>query len=148
MNLRALSKRYGIGITGGIACGKSTLVQFLRKLGFLCIDADQLARDAVVPGSPGLEGVVSHFGSDMLLPDGSLNRKKLGSLIFRDSRQRKILESIVHPEIQELLAVQLEREGVFEHPRVWFYEASLLFETGLYRNFLATWLVTCTHEEQ
>ena len=148
MNQKELCKQYGIGITGGIATGKSSVVQILSSWGYLCIDADQLAREAVRTGSEGLAAVVGHFGHDILLPDGSLNRKKLGLIVFRDSAQRKILEGIVHPEIQKLLGQRLDKEGMFQNPRLWFYEAALLFETGLYRSFLEVWLTTSDSVDQ
>ena len=77
-----------IGLTGGIATGKSSIARFFQEKGAVVIDADQLAREAVEPGSRGLAEVVAAFGSDVLAPDGRLDRKRLGGLVFSDSARR------------------------------------------------------------
>jgi len=91
-----------VGLTGGIASGKSTVAQLWETLGATVIDADDLAREVVSPGSLGLTRVVSEFGSDLLLDDGSLDRKALATKVFSDPERRKELESILHPLIREL----------------------------------------------
>ncbi|HVC04875.1 MAG TPA: dephospho-CoA kinase [Candidatus Acidoferrales bacterium] len=91
-----------IGLTGGIATGKSTVDAMLAARGATVIDADALAREAVVPGEPTLERVVQRFGSDILLPDGSLDRQQLGAIVFADPTARHDLERITHPRIIEL----------------------------------------------
>ena len=91
-----------VGLTGGIASGKSTVAQLWETLGATVIDADDLAREVVSPGSLGLTRVVSEFGSDLLLDDGSLDRKALATKVFSDPERRKKLESILHPLIREL----------------------------------------------
>ena len=90
-----------VGLTGGIASGKSTVAQLWETLG-ATVDADDLAREVVSPGSLGLTRVVSEFGSDLLLDDGSLDRKALATKVFSDPERRKKLESILHPLIREL----------------------------------------------
>jgi dephospho-CoA kinase len=90
-----------IGLTGGIAAGKSTVAKLWRELGGIEIDADQLARQVVEPGSTGLAKVVDQFGSQVLASDGSLDRSKLGQMIFDNPSQRRELEAIVHPLVQE-----------------------------------------------
>lgn len=89
-----------LGLTGGIAAGKSLLTARFRDLGAVVIDADQLARDVVAPGTPGLEAVVATFGDRILAPDGSLNRAKLGSVVFADQGARESLNAIVHPRVR------------------------------------------------
>lgn len=89
-----------IGLTGGIACGKSTVSRMLVSRGALLIDADQIARDVVEPGSPVLEQVAAHFGQAVIGPDGSLQRKKLGEMIFGSPEARKQLEGLLHPPIR------------------------------------------------
>jgi dephospho-CoA kinase len=94
-----------VGLTGGIATGKSTVSQSLAARGIPVIDADVLAREAVAPGSTGLKKIVRTFGEDVLLTDGSggLDRKKLGSIIFVDEAKRKQLNAIVHPEVRKAM---------------------------------------------
>lgn len=89
-----------LGLTGGIAAGKSLLTNRFRELGAVVIDADQLARDVVAPGTPGLDAVLATFGDRILSPDGSLNRPKLGSVVFADPAARESLNAIVHPRVR------------------------------------------------
>jgi dephospho-CoA kinase len=92
--------RLRIGLTGGIASGKSTVEQRFRELGIPVINADDSARAVVAPGEPGLAAVIAHFGSRMLTPQGELDRRALRSLIFADPKSRKELETILHPLIR------------------------------------------------
>ncbi len=93
---------YLVGLTGGIASGKSTVANVWDDLGATVIDADLLAREVVEPGTVGLERLTSEFGSRILQTDGSLNRAALADIVFEDPLQREQLEAIVHPLIQEL----------------------------------------------
>ncbi|HEX5814801.1 MAG TPA: dephospho-CoA kinase, partial [Methylomirabilota bacterium] len=95
-----------VGLTGGIATGKSTVADTLRRLGAEVIDADQLAREVVAPGEPALAEIVREFG-DVLQPDGTLDRKKLGAIVFGDTPRRKRLEAITHPAIRERFLARL-----------------------------------------
>jgi dephospho-CoA kinase len=88
-----------VGLTGGIASGKSTVAKMLRDAGIEVIDADVLARDAVAPGSAGLAAIHERFGDAVLSSDGSLNRPILGALVFVDDGARRDLNAIVHPEV-------------------------------------------------
>lgn len=90
-----------IGLTGSIASGKSTVAKMLEKYRFPIVDADQVARLVVEPGEPALTEIVAVFGEEILLEDGSLNRKKLGDLIFHDPSKRAILNGIIHPAIRK-----------------------------------------------
>lgn len=92
---------YLIGLTGGIASGKSTVADLLQDLGAEVIDADQVAREVVLPGTAGLEAVVAEFGKSILDENGQLSRAKLAGIVFADPRKREKLESIIHPIIQK-----------------------------------------------
>ena len=95
--LRHLGMR--VGLTGGIACGKSLVAGFLREMGAVVVDDDQAARDAVGPGSEALLAVVAEFGRDVLLPDGTLDRPRLGRIVFADDARRRRLMAITFPAI-------------------------------------------------
>jgi dephospho-CoA kinase len=121
-----------VGLTGGIGCGKSVVASMLAELGARVIDADALAREAVQPGSPGLDAIVRRFGSEVLLPDGTLDRKRLGTRVFSDASARADLNAIVHPEVSRLA---LERMAALssEGAPVIVYDVPLLYENGLER---------------
>lgn len=97
------------GLTGGIASGKSTVSAFLSEAGAAIVDADKIARDAVTRGRPAWKAVVEHFGKAMLRPDGEIDRKRLGDIIFNDPEQKERLNQIVHPEVILETARQLGR---------------------------------------
>ena len=92
---------YLVGLTGGIASGKSHVANLLGGLGASVIDADQVAREVVIPGSPGLAQVVALFGTEILMPTGELDRQKLGEIVFSDPKKRLKLEQIIHPLIKQ-----------------------------------------------
>jgi dephospho-CoA kinase len=96
-----------IGLTGGIATGKSTVSKLLKDKGVPIIDADILARKVVDRGTPGLKAIVAYFGEEVLKDDGTLDRKKLGSIIFNDEVKRKKLNGIVHPAVRKAMVWQL-----------------------------------------
>lgn len=98
-----------IGLTGGIGSGKSTVCSIFRELGAAVIDTDELAREAVSPGSPALAAVLQHFGHQLLCADGTLDRPALRRMVFDDPQQREALEAIVHPTIRRLLTFSLEQ---------------------------------------
>ena len=122
-----------VGLTGGIATGKSTVSEMFRRLGCEVIDADILAREVVAPGEPALAEIAEEFGREVLQPDGSLDRKKLGAVVFADAARRKRLEQITHPAIatrfQRRLA-ELEARG-FEGIVLW--DAPVMIESGGYK---------------
>lgn len=119
-----------IGLTGGLASGKSTVARMLRTKGYPVVDADELAKDVVASGTPGLAKVIQEFGSDLLLPDGSLDRRALGRKVFGNSEALARLESIVHPLVQ---AETTARRKAFASQgfRLAFYDVPLLFEKQL-----------------
>ena len=86
-----------VGLTGGIATGKSTVARRLKELGTRLIDADHLAREVVEPGEPAFEEIRARFGPEVIGPDGRIDRARLGEIIFRDEKAREDLESIIHP---------------------------------------------------
>ena len=121
-----------IGLTGGIASGKSTFAAALRELGAPVIDADQLARDAVRAGSPALAALVREFGPGVLGPDGELDRKGMAARVFSDPADRARLEAIVHPAVRAAVASETARLAAGGHDLA-FYDVPLLFERGLDR---------------
>ncbi len=136
-----------IGLTGGIATGKSTVARFFEERGVNVIDADGLSREAVRPGSLALERIVELFGTGMLLPDGNLDRKRLGSLVFSDPEKRRQLEGIVHPEVKRLAEARIARLASEGH-RVVLYMAPLLIEAGAEERVDEIWVVTVRPEIQ
>ena len=117
-----------VGLTGGIGSGKSEVAALLQARGAVVVDADELARDAVAPGTPGLAAVVAEFGSDVLAADGSLDRGRLGRLVFGDPERLATLESIVHPAVARRSA---ELVAAAPPDAVVVYDVPLLVEKGL-----------------
>jgi dephospho-CoA kinase len=99
-----------VGLTGGIGAGKSEVARRLASYGAVVIDADAVAREVVAPGTPGLAEVVQEFGPDVLRPDGTLDRDRLGKLVFADESLRRKLNSIIHPRVGERMS-ELERQA-------------------------------------
>lgn len=117
-----------LGITGNIASGKSRVAARFGELGAVVVSADQLAREAVEPGTPALAAIVRRFGKAVLQDDGSLDRQKLGGLVFADAEARRQLEMITHPAIARLAEERLRQlRGT---KKLVVYEAPLLFEAG------------------
>jgi len=136
-----------IGLTGGIASGKNLVARVLGELGGVIIDADQLAREVVVPGEPAYMAIVNEFGKEILNPDRTLNRKALAKIIFANPDARHSLERITHPAIarkaeQKLAA--LREEGA----RVVVYMAPLLIEAGATARVDEIWVVFADPETQ
>ncbi|POY72254.1 hypothetical protein BMF94_4762 [Rhodotorula taiwanensis] len=132
-----------VGLTGGIASGKSTVSKQLQAHGVPVIDLDVLARVAVEPDSYALSALVAHFGQQILKPDGTLNREKLGSIVFGNERERKVLNSIVHPAVRRLLAWELVKAWI-RGEKVCVVDAPLLIEAGLWRMCGAIVVVYCS----
>lgn len=130
-----------IGLTGGIATGKSTVSSLLVKKGALLVDADAIARDVMLPGNPVLAAVTASFGQGILHEDGTLDRKKLGSIVFGDKIALETLNSISHPEIRKEIRKQmLELETTFPE-RLVVVDIPLLYESGLESIFEQVWVV-------
>jgi dephospho-CoA kinase len=122
-----------VGLTGGIATGKSTVAETLRRLGAEVIDADQLARDVVAPGEPALAEIVREFG-DVRHADGTLDRKKLGAIVFNDPARRQRLEAITHPAIRDRFLTRLQDLQARGFEGLVFFDAPVMIESGNYRN--------------
>ena len=137
-----------MGLTGGIATGKSTVAQILRdEHNCAVIDADAVSRTLVLPGSAALLEIEKTFGRHVLLPNGTLNRAKLREVIMAETSQREKLNEILHPRIQASTGDFLdaaEKSGA----NIAFVEAALLVEVGSYKVYDALWVVTCDSEIQ
>ncbi|MGE7600920.1 dephospho-CoA kinase [Peribacillus sp. NPDC097675] len=119
-----------IGITGGIASGKSSVSQYLRELGFTIVDADVASRAVVEPGESAYLQVVKAFGEGLLLPDESIDRAKLGSIIFHDQEKRLLLNSIVHPAVRNWMRQETDK-ALATGLKTVFMDIPLLFESKL-----------------
>lgn len=136
-----------IGLTGGIASGKSTVSRLLKEASIPVIDADQVAHDVVRPGSHGLKAVIAEFGEDLLLADGSLDRRKLGQRVFGHPDKLRRLEEILHPLIRR--ETQRQRQNLEESgTTLAVYDIPLLFETKAEGNFDGIVVVSSTKEQQ
>lgn len=136
-----------IGLTGGIASGKSTAAEALRRLGAPVVDADELAHRAIAPGGAAYELVREAFGDEVVGPDGTIDRKRLGRLVFRDPEARRRLESIVHPAVSRALAEWVEAERARGAPAV-VLVIPLLVETGWDRRVDEVWVVDVPEDVQ
>ena len=117
-----------VGLTGGLGAGKSTVARMLADRGAVVVDADDLARRAISPGTPGHRKVLEVFGEGVVDEDGSIDRRALAGVVFEDPAARRDLESITHPEVFRLLAEEVERRR--ETDDVVVFDAALIVETG------------------
>src|SRR5918993_638986 len=134
-----------VGLTGGVASGKSTVSAILAELGAVVIDADLLAREVVAPGTGGLAAVVEEFGPDVLGADGGLDRARIGALVFADPERRRALEAIIHPRVRARAA---EIEAAAPPDAVVVHDIPLLAETGQAASFDAVVVVDVPVEVQ
>ena len=134
-----------VGLTGGIGMGKSTVSALLTELGAVVIDADQLARDVVAPGTPGLAQIVEAFGPEVLAPDGQMDRPKVGAIVFADPERLRTLEGIVHPLVR---ARSVELEESAPAGALIVHDIPLLAETGQATRFDAVIVVDAPEEIQ
>ena len=137
-------KKLLIGLTGNIACGKSTVVRRLRELGAHTIDADALIHVILRRGGAAFEPVVEEFGRDILGQDGEIDRRALGKIVFSDPARLKRLEEIEHPIVRHMI----EEEIRTADERVVVVDAIKLFESGWAARSDEVWVVTCTREQQ
>lgn len=136
-----------IGLTGGIASGKTTVSKMFAELGVPIIDADDLAREVVEPGTPGLQQIVDEFGDGVLDDEGRLDRKVVGDLVFGDDKARETLNSILHPRIGAAGAKYIQSYA--DHPAPYLlYEGALLVETGAYKAFSGLIVVSAEESVQ
>jgi dephospho-CoA kinase len=136
-----------IGLTGGIASGKSLVARVFKDLGAHVVDADQIARELLEPGQPALQEVIDHFGRDVLLPDGGIDRTKLGEIVFSDAEKRDWLNSCLHPRVFNVYTghvrkLQGQPDGII------VFDAALLIETGYNNKMDRTIVVYATRDEQ
>lgn len=137
-----------VGLTGGIATGKSYVLSVLRELGCEVMDADQTAREVVAPGQPAFDEIVAHFGNEIIGEDGQLNRPKLGAIIFNNAAEREKLNSIVHPKVFEAQARWMAEIENRKPSAIVIIDAALMIETGSYRRFDKVVVVHCQPEIQ
>jgi dephospho-CoA kinase len=135
-----------VGLTGGLASGKSTVAAMLARRGAIVVDADELSRRAVAPGTPGLARIVQTFGKEVLHPGGGLDRSALAAIVFADEKKRRLLETIVHPEVFRLLGEVVERHRHTDEVVV--FDAPLIVETGFDRASDLVIVVSSPVEEQ
>ena len=141
MNTRVL------GLTGGVGMGKSTAARLLIKVGLPVVDSDDLAREAVHPGTEGLAEIADEVGEGFLKADGSLNRDKMASKVFQDEAARKRLEAIIHPRVRTVWEKQIDQWREQKRP-VGVVVIPLLFEVDLQDSFDAVLCVACTANTQ
>lgn len=138
-----------VGLTGGIATGKSTVAAMLREHGAVVVDADQVARQIVEPGEPALAEVVRHFGGQMLKADGALDRSALAAVVFADEPARQALNRITHPRIGAEVEREVARlEAAATGPTVVVVEAAVLFEAGWEQRVDLTVATRAEHAQQ
>lgn len=136
-----------VGLTGGIGSGKSAVSRLLASFGAVVVDADLVAREVVEPGTPGLARVVEEFGPDVLQADGSLDRPRLGALVFADDDARRRLNAVVHPLVGERTAALLQ-QAQDDGARVVVHDVPLLVENGLAPMYDAVVVVAASPETQ
>jgi dephospho-CoA kinase len=123
-----------VGLTGGIATGKSTVSALLRQLGGEIIDADLLAREVVEPGQPALAQIATEFGRDVVTAAGELDRKKLGAVVFANPERRRRLEAITHPAIRDRFLARLDELAQQGFVGLVVFDAAVMIESGNYKN--------------
>ncbi|HWH32094.1 MAG TPA: dephospho-CoA kinase [Egibacteraceae bacterium] len=135
-----------VGLTGGIGSGKSTVAARLVEHGAELIDADQIAREVVLPGEPAFERIVAHFGVEILDDDGCIDRPRLGAIVFADPAKRTVLNELTHPAVFERIANELELLQAFDGLVV--LDVPLLVEAGAQRGYDAVLVVATKPETQ
>lgn len=135
------------GLTGGIACGKSTVANFFRELGAAIIDADQIHHELCGKGKKGWKKIKEAFGESVFNSQGTLNREKLGDIVFKDPKKKKLLEEISHPLIMERIREEVKSSAMKSPPFV-LVEAALLIESNREKQFHGLVVVSCRKEQQ
>jgi dephospho-CoA kinase len=137
-----------MGLTGGIASGKSAVASMLREMGFRVLEADLVAHKLIEPGQPAHDEVLREFGFELAKPTGRIDRAKLASIVFADPAKLQKLNSIIHPRVEEIITRQFaewERDGVRD---AGFVEAALLVEAGYVKNLDGLVVTFCEPEQQ
>jgi dephospho-CoA kinase len=137
-----------IGLTGGIACGKSTVAAMLAARGAILVDADAIAREVVEPGSPALDEIAARFGQDVINEDGSLYRKRLGEIVFADREAKRDLEQILHPRIRQIMMGRMRENESLYPDKLVVVDVPLLYESKLESWFSEVMVVYVPRETQ
>jgi dephospho-CoA kinase len=137
-----------VGLTGGIASGKGLVARVFKDLGAHIIDADQIVHELLAPDQQAWREVFDYFGKDILLPDGGIDRGKLGEIVFNDAEKRAWLNSCLHPKVFDVYTTQVRHLKDRQPNRIIVFEAALLIETGYYRKMDRTVVVYAAKEEQ
>ena len=138
---------YVVGLTGGVSTGKSTILSYLKELGAFTLSADEASRRLTAPGGEALPAIREAFGEAVFLPDGTLDRRALGEIVFRDPACRRALEAIIHPAVQRQLYDEIAKAGE-EGARLAVMEVPLLYETGMDALCGEVWLAYLDGESQ
>lgn len=137
-----------VGLTGGIASGKSTVAEMLRARDYPVLDADALAREFLDPGQDAYKEVVAHFGDKILLPGGAVDRKKLAAIVFTDSTERAKLNQIIHPRVREVVSNWFAALNYPGGPALAFEDAALILESGARKSLDRIVVCWCRPEQQ
>lgn len=137
-----------IGLTGGIASGKSTVSKTVAELGARIINTDEIAHQIIEPGEPAWDDIVKYFGEGVLNPDNTINRVKLGTIVFQDSASLQQLNGITHPRVMERMRSDLKRIKEEQPEAVVFMEVPLLYETHMEKLCREVWVVWVDSETQ
>jgi dephospho-CoA kinase len=135
-------------LTGGIASGKSTVSRIFQELGASVIDADFVARQVIAPGRLAWKEIIAHFSQDILLDNGQINRKTLGTIVFNQPKERRILEHIIHPRVIEEINCQERCIRSTDQECVILVDVPLLIEASMYTNYLTIIVVYVSEEIQ
>jgi dephospho-CoA kinase len=135
---------YIIGLTGNIACGKSTVLEMLRSVGAETVDADEVAHMVMAPEGPAYRRIIKAFGEGILTQGGEIDRYKLGQIVFADPDKLRVLEDIIHPAVTRFIAQKVWRSS----EKVVVIDAIKLLESDITQFCDAIWVVTCSHEQQ
>lgn len=137
-----------IGLTGGIASGKSTVSRVLKELGAIIIDSDEVAHEIIAPRKPAWNDIIKLFGAEILNPDMTINRAELGKIVFNDARKLKVLNEIVHPRVAERFKDDLQEIRSMQPDAVVVVDVPLLFESHMDRICDVVWVVWVDRETQ
>jgi len=137
-----------VGLTGGLATGKTFVGEELARLGCLLIQADELGHEVLAPGGEAYEAVIAEFGTDLVGSDGQIDRRALGARVFGSADRLALLNSLVHPHVFRREDQLIEEFSAVSPGGIAVVEAAILIETGSYKRFAKLILVTCTEEQQ
>jgi len=137
-----------VGLTGGIASGKSLVARVFKDLGAHVIDADRIVHDLLEPDQSACREVLDHFGKDILLPNGGIDRRKLGEIVFNDPEERAWLNSCLHPKVFHVYTTQVKHLQCRQPDAIVIFNAALLIETGYHRNMDRVVVIYADREQQ